>query len=103
MAGTPIREWGISTFATDDFPYSDTLLVDTDLGVPTEDCVTLAAPGSEMESLQNLQHRRLRSAVATLGKKKAEAYTAIREFVVRNPVVSIAEDTSLRCSPMKSA
>lgn len=91
MAREPMREWGIPSFADAAFPYADTVLVDGDLGVPTADCITLAAPGSEIESLQNRHHQRLRAAVATMtGKRKAETYTAIREFAVRNPVVAVS-------------
>ncbi len=91
MATQPIADWGIPTLAVPKFEYRDTILVDGDLGVPTDDCIALARLGGEIETLQNMQHNRLRAAVATLGKRKAEAYTAIRGFVVRNPVVSVAD------------
>ncbi|MEQ8319345.1 MAG: hypothetical protein RH946_03710 [Rhodospirillales bacterium] len=92
MATTPVSDWGIPILADAKFEYRDTILVDGELGVPTDDCIALANVGGEVETLQNMQHNRLRSAVATLGtKRKADAYTVIREFVVRNPVVSVAK------------
>ncbi len=91
MATKPIEQWGVPTFANPDFAYLGTILVDGELGVPTEDCMALARVGGEVETLQNMQHNRLRNAVATLGAGKAEAYTTIREFVVRKPVVSVVD------------
>lgn len=92
MATRPVADWGIPSLATSTFEYRDTILVDGDLGVPTDDCIALANVGGEVETLQNMQHNRLRAAVGALGaKRRADAYTAIREFVVRNPVVSVAD------------
>ncbi|WP_156358291.1 restriction endonuclease-related protein [Sphingobium sp. Leaf26] len=82
--------WGVPSFAGQ-FRYSEVALVDGDLGVPTEDCRELARiGGSELDACEDLHHEQLRAAIQSYPTSGREAaYTAIREFVVRNPVVSL--------------
>ena len=89
-ASRPMAQWGLACFG-DGFRYSDVELADSGLGVPTEDCRELARlGGSEIDASENLHHEQLRAAVqAYPSTQRHAAYTTIREFVVRNPVVSL--------------
>lgn len=88
MASRPFSAWGVPQFAAP-FRYADVVLVNADLGVPTEDCRELArGSGSESAAQEELHHERLRSALRTYpAARRNKAYTALREFVVRNPAV----------------
>jgi hypothetical protein len=84
----PMGEWGIPGF-TGNFKYADVVLVDRDLGVPTEDCREMARQGgSELSVLEEIQHDSLRTAVSGYpARLRNAAYSSLREFVVRNPAV----------------
>ncbi len=88
-ATLPMRSWGVPSFA-DDFRYGDVELADGSLGVPTDDCRELARMGgSEINAEEDLHHEQLRAAVQSYpASQRASAYTAIRELVVRRPVIS---------------
>ncbi len=95
MASRPMGSWGLPGFDTP-FQYADVVLVDADLGAPTDDCREMArSGGSELSAVEELHHESLRAAVAGYPTKRRDAaYTDIREFVVRNPAVEY--DTLLR-------
>jgi hypothetical protein len=84
----PFRDWGLPQFAPP-FRHADVALIDRDLGVPTEDCREMAgAGGSEASALEEIHHESLRGALQGYSsKERNHAYSAIREFVVRNPAV----------------
>jgi hypothetical protein len=88
-ACSPLRDWGLPQFAPP-FRHADVALIDRDLGVPTEDCRDMAAAGgSEASALEEIHHERLRGALQGYSsKERNHAYSAIREFVVRNPAVN---------------
>ncbi|MDJ0388291.1 hypothetical protein QMO56_09210 [Roseomonas sp. E05] len=88
LACEPFAGWGIGAFGAD-YPFRDVNLIDREAGVPTEDCREMAARGgSEVAADEEVQFRRLRAALDTVsGRRREAAYTAVREFVVRNPVV----------------
>jgi len=90
LAGRPMSDWGIPSFGGS-FRYRDVELADGDLGVPTDDCRELARMGGrEIDISEELHHEQLRAAVQGYpAAQRHAAYTAIRQFVVRNPVVSV--------------
>jgi hypothetical protein len=92
MACAPFRDWGLRPLAPP-FPYADVSLIDRDLGVPTEDCREMARQGgSEVAAHEELQHEALRTAVAGYPpRQRSAAYTAIRELVVRRPVIRVSD------------
>ena len=61
--------------------------------MPTPDCCELAAlGGSEVSAQEELHHDALRAAVLALPARQRDGgYTAIREFVVRNPAVAYSD------------
>lgn len=87
-ASQPFRDWGLAAFQPP-FRYADVALVDPDLGVPTADCRELAHAGdSEISAQEELHHEHVRLALKDYPpRQRAEAYTAIRGFVVRHPAV----------------
>ncbi len=91
MAARPARDWGLAAFRPP-FIHADVVLVDSGLGVPTDDCVELGRAGGETDILQELQHERLRAAVAGFpAPRRKQAYSDVREFIVRRPVVAISD------------
>lgn len=90
LAAVPMSLWGVPSFAGS-FRYGDVELADGMLGVPTDDCRELARAGSsEFDAAEDLHHEHLRAAVNSYpSARRNAAYTAIREFVVRNPVVPL--------------
>lgn len=90
--GSPLSEWGVPQWAGV-FPYADVVLGDIELGVPSADCETLAAAaGSEMNLQEELHHEQLRAVVQSYAERdRADAYAALREFVVRRPALAYAD------------
>jgi hypothetical protein len=84
----PLREWGLPQFAAA-FRYSDVVLIDRDLGVPTDDCREMAREaGSEVSVQEEVHHEHLMAALQGYsGKARSAAYTEIRQFIVCNPLV----------------
>jgi hypothetical protein len=89
-ASGPLRDWGVPSFSGD-FRYGDVELADGLLGVPTDDCRELARlGGSEIDVSEDVHHEQLRASVQAYPvARRHGAYTAIREFVVRHPVVPL--------------
>jgi hypothetical protein len=85
----PFRDWGLPQFAPP-FRHAEVALIERDLGVPTEDCREMAgAGGSEASALEEIHHESLRGALQGYsGSERNHAYSAIREFVIRNPAVN---------------
>ena len=71
----------------------DALPDDRELGVPTLDCRELAIlGGNEVSAQEEMHHEALRAAVLAFPARQRDGgYTAIREFVVRNPAVAYAD------------
>ena len=90
--GSALSEWGVPQW-TGAFAYSDVVLGDPELGVPSADCETLArGAGSEINAQEELHHEQLRGTVQAYPERdRVEAYTALREFVVRRPALPYAE------------
>ncbi|TYC58544.1 hypothetical protein FMN50_08805 [Rhodobacterales bacterium] len=91
MATQPIRSWGLSAF-NHPFPYADMILVDGSAGVPTEECRDLAEEGGFSNIAEGLHFDRFKQAISAVPRRRQPtAYTSIREFIVRNPVVSVKD------------
>jgi len=88
----PFVAWGVPEF-DHPFRYTDVALIDRELAIPTLDCRELATlGGSEMMAQEDLHHEGLRGAVhAFPARQRDSAYSAIREFLVRNPAVAYAD------------
>jgi hypothetical protein len=91
-ANHPLKDWDLDCFKPP-FEYAEVVLVDGALGVPTNDCYSLYEGGGEEELTQAILFNSLKSSLAHLKKAKAKkrAYSALREFIVRNPVVHFQE------------
>jgi hypothetical protein len=88
LAGRPLREWGIGAFGAG-FQYADVVLLDPDLGQPTDDCLLLAAERDEEDLQESLIAHRIRTAINRLPPKhRDQAYRDVRVFTVRNPCVT---------------
>lgn len=82
----PIGEWGVPAFATP-FRYAELKLITVEPAVPTEECAAFASKGVADDIAENIHHQHLREAVAKYRKEKRhDAYSAIRGWIVRNPV-----------------
>ena len=93
LACRPLGEWGLGAFDDGARRYAHITLIDRDLSVPTEDCRELArAGGSEVAALEEIHHETLRQVVKDYPPlERNAAYTAIRELVVRNPIIHVDE------------
>lgn len=91
-ACAPFRDWGLPQFQLP-FRYADVALIDRHLAMPTSDCREMALTGgSETAAQEEIQHEQLRAEVQRLPTKRRNGdYTAIREFVVRNPAVRYSD------------
>jgi hypothetical protein len=85
LACKPIGEWEVPCFS-EPFSHARAILIDSNLGVPTDDCVEIGNISSEMDAYENIHHRRLREAVRSQGKRANEVYTLVRERIIRHPV-----------------
>src|SRR5262249_49090348 len=93
-ARLPFRDdaWGLTAFVRPDFRFKDAVLLDPELRVPTADCeasATLSGGSGEDNVIEHHLHTMLRDAVDRLGSRRHHAaYTAIRELVGRQSLVS---------------
>ncbi|GAA5513049.1 hypothetical protein Dcar01_01775 [Deinococcus carri] len=86
----PLGEWNLEAFQGD-FPYANTLLVDPDLLVPTEECEEIAAESGRTHDdvIEKQLHARLTEVLGPLPKaEQHRAYTLIREFIARQSLTS---------------
>jgi hypothetical protein len=69
--------------------HAETILLDRDLGQPTDDCVLLATSADENDLLENLTAGRVRAAIDRLPpKRRDDAYRDVRVFTVRHPCIT---------------
>jgi len=85
----PMQEWAPAPLATHP-SYAETLLVDPDYLVPTEECDQLAQQGGRVDDLiESRLHRTLMDALATLPEdEQAGTYTLIRRFIAEQPLAT---------------
>ncbi|MCF6437768.1 hypothetical protein [Pseudoalteromonas sp. MMG022] len=83
--------WNISKFQDEDFPYKDTVLIDIDHRCPTQDCVELGDIHSDADLRERYSFEEFINLCAGFGATRHQAYTFIRGFVVKNPIVETEE------------
>jgi hypothetical protein len=85
------EQWAVPAFRAEDFRFAAAVLIEPNLRVPTSECAVIAAiPGGfgEDNVIEYRLHNRLREACNRLGGRRHEAYMAVREFLVRNSLVT---------------
>lgn len=93
-ASRPLREWAPAAMLEGIKGLDDLILIDPKDRLPTSDCIALAQEGRNLDDFrENEWHDRLRASLSniTSAKARAEAYTALRRFIVENPVASASE------------
>lgn len=83
--------WKLEVFRQPDFRFSDVVLIEQDLRVPTSDCVEVALANGGFGEDNVIEHRlyqRLRESTEQLGsRRKHKAYRALRELVGRHSLI----------------
>ncbi|MBV0882104.1 hypothetical protein KTQ42_22770 [Noviherbaspirillum sp. L7-7A] len=80
-------DWGVQAFHAGRFDYADSVLVDAEFDVPTQECQDIAKVHGGFGNDQIVQHilfERLRTISAEFGLRKHEVYTALRELPSRH-------------------
>lgn len=86
--GSP--DWGLPAFQAKGFRFSNVVLIEPELRVPTADCASIAAiSGSfgEDNVVEHGLHTRLRDTAERFGSRRHEAYSGIRELLVRHSLI----------------
>lgn len=83
--------WDLEIFRQPGFRFSDVVLIDPELRVPTSDCVEIARLSGMGEDnvIEHRLHNRLRESSEQLGSRRQhKAYTALRELVGRQSLIA---------------
>lgn len=83
--------WDLEIFRQSGFRFSDVVLIDPELRVPTSDCVEIARLSGMGEDnvIEHRLHNRLRESSEQLGSRRQhKAYTALRELVGRQSLIA---------------
>ena len=83
--------WNLEIFRQSGFRFSDVVLIDPELRVPTSDCVEIARLSGMGEDnvIEHRLHNRLRESSEQLGSRRQhKAYTALRELVGRQSLIA---------------
>lgn len=83
--------WELEIFRQPGFRFSDVILIDPELRVPTSDCVEIARLSGMGEDnvIEHRLHNRLRESSEQLGSRRQhKAYTALRELVGRQSLIA---------------
>ena len=94
MSARPIRarEWGLPVFDATQFRFHGIHLLDAATRLPTIECIELARQtSSELDLREQQAFEQLETACDLFGARGAEVYTALREFITRHPITSLAE------------
>ncbi len=85
------NEWKLKSFTQPDFRFSDVVLIDPDLYVPTSDCAEVARSSGgfgEDNVVEYRLYQRLRESAEQLGMRRQHAgYTALRELAGRHSLI----------------
>lgn len=89
----PLREWGLEALGGPGFGYSDSVLVDPDLRVPTVECEDIACSLGQgtwgaNNVIERQLHGQLREALDALGEGADRAYTSVRAFLGRRSLAT---------------
>jgi len=87
----PFRDWGIPAFADPSFDFGAVALLDEALAIPTSDCRSMGEFGQVEDIEQDRCFIQLLETVKLYGGGADDAYSAIRGFVVANPVIALAD------------
>ncbi|WP_449420369.1 restriction endonuclease-related protein [Phormidium nigroviride] len=86
-----LEKWDLDIFRHPNFRFSQAILIDPDLRVPTSDCAEIAnsrGTFGEDNAIEHRLHERLRSATERLGSRRQhKAYTALRELFGRRSLI----------------
>ncbi|NER48105.1 MAG: hypothetical protein F6J92_15670 [Symploca sp. SIO1A3] len=89
--------WNLKVFRQPDFRFSDAVLIDPDLRVPTSECAEVAYQNGgfgEDNVIEYRLYQRLKESTEQLGsRRKHKGYTALRELVGR---LSLIKESQLR-------
>jgi hypothetical protein len=87
--------WGLAAFRDPEFCFAKVTLIDPDLRVPTSDCATIADISGgfgEDNVIEARLHTILRDSSERLGgRRRHEAYTALRELLARRSLIAERE------------
>lgn len=85
------EEWQLKVFSQTDFRFSDVILIDPDLYVPTSDCAEIAQANGgwgEDNVVEYRLYQRLKTYTEQLGTRRQHlGYTALRELTVRHSLI----------------
>ena len=85
------KAWQLEVFRQNDFRFSDVILIDPDLYVPTSDCAEIAQANGgwgEDNVVEYRLYQRLKTYTEQLGARKQHfGYTALRELTVRHSLI----------------
>lgn len=90
----PLKEWAPTALLSRVEGMDDLVLINPEFRIPTAECVSLGQEGRNLSDFrENEWHDKLRAALGTVSspKRRAEAYTALRHFIVRNPTATNTE------------
>lgn len=86
------REWGLPVFDSPTFRFHGIRLLDANTRLPTIECLDLARQiTSELDLQEQQAFSQLNSVCDQFASRGNEVYAALREFIVRHPVTSTAE------------
>ncbi|MEL7356836.1 MAG: hypothetical protein AAFN40_09780 [Cyanobacteria bacterium J06560_6] len=84
--------WQLKVFSQNDFRFSEVVLVDPDLYVPTSDCAEIAGANGgwgEDNIIEYRLYQRLKTYTEQLGTRRQHlGYTALRELAVRQSLIT---------------
>lgn len=85
------EDWRLKVFSQNDFRFSDVVLIDPDLYVPTSDCTEVAQANGgwgEDNVVEYRLYQRLKTYTEQLGTCRQHlGYTALRELAVRHSLI----------------
>ncbi|MEN8445704.1 MAG: hypothetical protein ABG776_11905, partial [Cyanobacteria bacterium J06555_13] len=85
------KAWQLEVFNQNGFRFSDVILIDPDLYVPTSDCAEIAQTNGgwgEDNVVEYRLYQRLKTYTEQLGTRKQHlGYTALRELTVRHSLI----------------
>ncbi|MBD2085536.1 hypothetical protein NDI49_14150 [Trichocoleus sp. ST-U3] len=84
-------KWNLKIFRQKEFSFSEVILIDPDLRVPTSDCSVIANQNGafgEDNVIEHRYHNQLREATERLGdRRKHKAYTALRKLLGKHSLI----------------
>jgi len=87
--------WGLSLFNSPNFRFHDIRLLDASIRLPSLECLAIAKQfNSELDMLEQQAFAQLNSCCDQFMLRSDEAYSLIREFIVRHPVTTEADRRS---------